>query len=787
MSDPKVLEAQKWANSTYSHVSHYKNCPENGKTGWATMHSLLYGLQHELGIQTLAAAFGPSTKSRLKNLGLIGVGWNKNKNIIRIIQHSLFCKGYWGGDTKAGIFDSITAASIMKMQHNMGLEKSGQVSAELFRCLLNMDAYTLMPGGKSKIRDIQRWLNSRYNLKENFTIGPADGIYSRDVQKSLMLALQYELSVPSPTGAFGPGTQSALKKTMLREGSEGILVQLFSAACVFNEPVPSDISVAAGSSDQVYSSFKSKWDSNLTIFVKNFQKFSQLPETGHSDYQTWAQLLVSMGDANRKVEGCDTRFEITDAKAEYLKQSGYKVIGRYLYNPPALEGYIDLNKNIKPGELDRIFKYGMSVMPIFQDNGRRLEDFTYEKGYQHGLKAHSLAEGFGFNWGTTIYFAVDYDATQEDISRNIIPYFRGVVSALTEKGNKYYHGVYGSRNVCINVTQFTYARYSYVSGMSWGFSGNLGFPLPQNWSMNQILETSNIPSKDGNFDLDNVDWRRIGGDPGQSTINAPKVLASDFVKSINELYQLASKFSNNDTSYSNSLVCQYYRKDNYNDLQWQAILGESNKSFIDFADFKGISIVENVIDPVTGYPIDTQHLIASIQGHLNFTVPDQRKLIKVNAGDLLGWGGDLLTFYKEWRRNIDSYPSGYKFCIDNLGTPGYNSSFGFSDLLCDADALYIATQINQNKLPINTVIKDVYSNNNRKNRFIDFWNTRFINAENAKNIVSDMLISHYDPVIVFARTSFAYGVILPELLEKDVLDDFVQGFVDALLIRCGIV
>ncbi|MEC4016283.1 DUF1906 domain-containing protein [Streptomyces sp. H27-D2] len=72
----------------------------------------------------------------------------------------------------------------------------------------------------------------------------------------------------------------------------------------------------------------------------------------------------------------------------------------------------------------------MRCFPIFQYGARKLGDFSYSSGYQHGLKAHGRAEHYGFNRGTTIYFAVDYDATSEEITSNILPYFNGVRSAL---------------------------------------------------------------------------------------------------------------------------------------------------------------------------------------------------------------------------------------------------------------------------------------------------------------------------------------------------------------------
>lgn len=92
--DQKVLDAQQWANATYGAVPGYQRCPEDGHTGWSTMFALTMGLQHELGISPVVASFGPTTMAKVQALGDIGFGWNANANIVRIIQHGLFCKGY---------------------------------------------------------------------------------------------------------------------------------------------------------------------------------------------------------------------------------------------------------------------------------------------------------------------------------------------------------------------------------------------------------------------------------------------------------------------------------------------------------------------------------------------------------------------------------------------------------------------------------------------------------------------------------------------------------------------
>lgn len=764
MGDPKVLEAQQWVNSTYGQVSGYQPCPEDGRVGWSTMYALVMGLQHELGISPVVASFGPTTMSRVQALGEIGLGWNGNSKIVRIIQHGLFCKGYWGGDTY-GTYDSKTVSAVTSLRLNMGLpEGLGKVNAKVFRCILNMDAYVVLAGGTEKIRGIQQWLNGRYWLKDAYTIGPCDGIYSRDVQKSLLIALQYELGIAAPNGNFGPGTQAALRNRTVLPGDSGIFVQLFSAACVFNEPVFGDVRTG----------MTLTYDSQLTAFVTAFQKFSQLAVSGGGDYQTWAQLLVSMGDPDRPVTGCDTRFEITPSRAKWLKDNNYGAVARYLYDPPGST----LDKEIKAGELNAIFGAGLKVLPIYQDNARQLSDFTYAQGYQHASKAHELAAGYGFNRGTVIYFAVDYDATQEDIDAAIVPYFQGVQAGLGASGKKYVHGVYGSRNVCLNVTAKTFARYSFVSGMSWGFSGNLGFPLPANWSFNQIKEFT-VTNGTDSFDLDNDVWRVSGGDPGEDSVNAVVGPADAFIDYVQRLYNCALEYGSGNPS---QLVMEFIRSVRYGDFKWFTLIGGIDESFRAFAASRGFSVMREFEDPFTGYTLGAEHLMATANGHLLVPQPDNPK--SVNAGDIAGWGGDLLTFYADWQNAIASYSSGYTFCMDRLAQPNIVTSFGFNDLIEDADGYLIARKVRAG-VDIATAVREHYVGGGGLSRFSDYYTQRFVGAETCNSLARNILTDINNEKVLAAQVFLTAGHPAPATLPYTKLEEFVKGFADTLLARTG--
>ncbi|WP_081415226.1 glycoside hydrolase domain-containing protein [Ectobacillus panaciterrae] len=482
--DQMVLAAQQWLNSTYKDKAGYTKIEENGKTGWPTMGALTQALQLEIGIINTSTSFGSTTLQEIAKYCPISTSSKTKENIVKIIQAALYCKGYGPGGI-TGVYSPGTQTAITSVQKDLGCTADGTVTPKLFKALLTMDAYVLLSGGSSKIRSIQQWLNKKYINRAGFFYMPCDGYYSRDVQKALMYAIQYEEGLDDATanGRFGPTTQELIKKVVLKEGSMGSFVYLLQAALIFNGyDVP----------------FDGNFSSFMTTQLKQFQAFSLLNANGTSDFQTWASLLVSTGDPSRAGKACDCITEITPERAKTLVAAGYETVGRYLTNAPGGT----LNKNIKPGEIETILKAGLSIFPIYQTDGRSKDYFNSTQGANDAVSAYKAATAYGFQKNTTIYFAVDFDALGADIQNNILPHFQAINNKMKELGGYYKIGVYGPRNVCIQVSDKGYAKTSFVSGMSTGFSGNLGYPLPQNWAFDQI-STVTKGSGAGLIEIDN--------------------------------------------------------------------------------------------------------------------------------------------------------------------------------------------------------------------------------------------------------------------------------------------
>lgn len=501
-----VIEAQKFINSY--NVAGIPKVEENGRTGWAVMFALTRALQYEVGITSLSDNFGPTTLATLQGRHPVINAGTRHEKVLKIVQSALYCKGYDGGGIDGTYNDSV-AASVRELKQHMGVDGAfaDGVSPKVFKALLTMDAYVVIEGGSELTRAVQQWMNGRYVGRRNFFIVPCDGHFSRDVQKALMFAIQYEIGMSDDVanGVFGPGTQQGIRNSPLSEGSSGTWVSLFTAAMIFNKR------------GGVF--FDSHFDADLATRVRSFQNFAKLPVTGRGDFQTWASLLVSTGDATRRGAAADCVTEVTDARAVALRDAGYQIVGRYLSNVPDSS----LDKKIKSGELGRMAAYGLSCFPIYQTWGGEAAYFRREQGIADAFAAIERAKHYGFKPGTRIYFAVDFDAVDYEVTDNILPHFRAIRDVMNEHGQGYLTGIYGPRNVCSRVAAAGYTSASFVCDMSTGFSGNLGYPLPGDWAFDQI-STISVGAGSGLIEIDNNIVS--GRDAGQNTYN-PEQITSD--------------------------------------------------------------------------------------------------------------------------------------------------------------------------------------------------------------------------------------------------------------------
>lgn len=527
MADPYVLNVQRWVNNKFRGQSGYTEIPENGNTGWTTIYALLHGLQITLEVGSTADNFGNGTinafnafvrkngqikeRTAMQDKELqdeyntaigdekiaLGKLIDQYEKIHGIIQGALLCKGYAiGTNTPTGNFYAGTANAIKQLREDAGIDKSSSVvTLNIMKALMSMDYfYSYDTSARTKnIQKIQRYLNANY---EDYTgLTPCDGVYGRGTNKALIYAIQVEEGMPTSVanGNFGPSTKNCCPTIPYAGVEKDYNGNTYSSTEIgrFAKLVNMGL-YANGMGDGNFGT------SINTGYLRQFQSKYALPITGIANLTTWLSIFISSGDTSRTAVACDCATILTTEKAQTLYNNGYRYVGRYLSGKIASGA----SKALSREELQIAFNAGLRVFPIQQASANKVSYFTEEQAVADVNSAYQYATNLGIPRDTVIYFAVDCDPIDTEITSNIIPYFKKVAETMkNSKNSKYKIGIYGTRNVCTRVSDKGYAVRSFVSDMSTGFSGNLGFPIPNNWAFDQFA-TITVGSGAGQIEID---------------------------------------------------------------------------------------------------------------------------------------------------------------------------------------------------------------------------------------------------------------------------------------------
>lgn len=502
--DPLILAVENWLNNNYSDNPAFGYLEPEGRPGNTVVGRLIMALQIELGISNPVPTFGPATEAAFQNMSRNQFDEGERYNLVYILQGAFWAKGYSPG-TFDGRFNSTTEFAVQNFQSDVGFENtSGVVDVKLMKALLNTDGFRLSTTGSPIIRNIQQILNTEY-AGGYFDYIPTNGVYERQTNRALIFALQIEIGLGNvANGSYGPATITNTP-TLTPGNSQTRANRVLQFALAVN-------GYSGGT-------FNGEYSSIVEDEVRSFQAFMTLPATGIANMPTIKQLLTSNGYVERSAVACDASMIINSSTASTLEQNGYEIIGRYLTGTVA--GL--RSKAMTFDELSILQGRGIKVFPIYQDGGSYASYFNADQGSADAKEAITETYRLGFPEGTTIYFAVDFDVYDYQISQLIIPYMtsaREIFDANSSNPNmpSYELGVYGPRNVCIRCAEepTIHTEYSFVANMSTGFSGNLGFPMPENWSFGQFFETS-VGSGSGYLEIDKNDYS--GRDNGASTFN----------------------------------------------------------------------------------------------------------------------------------------------------------------------------------------------------------------------------------------------------------------------------
>lgn len=704
-----VLRTQKYLNAMYGGNSGYDVIAEDGKTGWGTIHALTKAFQIELGITQTANNFGPTTvklfNAQYPN-GIIQQNANDTttSRVYAIIQGALWCKGYSTG--ASGITEHFyggTGAAVKALKEDAGYENSDStVTLNVMKALLSMDQFIVIhgQGGTFLIRSIQQQLNRKY--EDYIGLIPCDGLYGREMNKALIKVLQAieGFSASEATGTFG--SQTKARCPILPDTSGELTDKEVEDATYL-------LKYALCCNGYTVGINNANWDYTLKSTVAQFQNDLKLDVTETADINTWMSLLLSKGNPDRACTACDTRFEITASRAAELKSKGYNIVGRYLTGGEF--------KGLRADEPKRILNNGLYLFPIFQESTTDISYFTSQRGKTDAKKAVQAARKLGIPEGNIIYFAVDLDATSSMIANYILHYFKALSESIDPV---FLIGVYGTRNVCTQVCESGYAETCFVSDMSTGYSGNMGFKIPSNWNFDQYAEINMDTVADGKWAIDKDAYSgkfepvkslevytylqpSKPNIPGSPTISEVLPLIERLEDLYTEWYQRQYATEDNPEPHPAPIILasgitNFLRSIAYTSMYWTiGLLSAINTDFVSYVQNKSqeSGTYNGLYDNLSQYMrsgdqvlisdehdglIDLKHMAATAEAYFGInTVPRS----------WVGWAGDLASSMQDTTNRLNEIGGNCQDIADSL-VGASASQFAFEDLCGDADAIKIA-------------------------------------------------------------------------------------------------
>ena len=149
-----------------------------------------------------------------------------------------------------------------------------------------------------------------------------------------------------------------------------------------------------------------------------------------------------------------------------IAQQGIEIIFRYYDTTTSW-------KVITAAEAQAISDAGMQIGIVFE-HGNCPTSFTEPNGFDHACCAFTYAtETIKQPFNSAIYFAVDFDASEAVITKNIIPFFKGVQKAFNKLGNggaTFKIGAYGCGATINKLKKLGLCEYRWLS-QSTSFNG----------------------------------------------------------------------------------------------------------------------------------------------------------------------------------------------------------------------------------------------------------------------------------------------------------------------------
>ena len=181
----------------------------------------------------------------------------------------------------------------------------------------------------------------------------------------------------------------------------------------------------------------------------------------------------------------DTATNVRD-RATALFARGVRAVIRY-YTSSMSSG-----KLLRPDEARALGEAGLGIAVVYQVMQNQRIHFSQAHGTTAGRNAWRYAmETIGQPAGSAIYFAVDYDASTQDVEQAIVPYFEAARAQLRpgDLMKSYRIGVYGSGRVCGRLLDLGLVDLAWLAAPT-GWAGYQAFRNSERWVLRQDLHIS---------------------------------------------------------------------------------------------------------------------------------------------------------------------------------------------------------------------------------------------------------------------------------------------------------
>lgn len=164
------------------------------------------------------------------------------------------------------------------------------------------------------------------------------------------------------------------------------------------------------------------------------------------------------------MKGFDTGADCTSHGRQIL-DGGYGWVGRYTYSIVS-----HAKTKLTRAEALHLSGMGIYLVNVFQNSADHAGYFFSFQGVKDGTNASDYAKNtIKQPTGTSIYFAVDYDASWQDMESHILPYFHGLKAAMEPAG--YHVGVYGSGFICRRLKEEQLVNFTWrAQSLGWAES-----------------------------------------------------------------------------------------------------------------------------------------------------------------------------------------------------------------------------------------------------------------------------------------------------------------------------